>query len=413
MASKNIEKNQSASKKITLDENFTITVQEKESEPFNTMKDFLNSKLALQESSLKALKDYVDKNLNSEEKEENTFSLESDTYILMSLVLSLCISLILYLCVMSFFFACLFIVMILYPITYWCSYFKDCNSFFRDMYCSCFFFQFLLLFLTLFWILAVLIFPAILVVLTQIFCVISIFPSMEEISDSSKIDNLVVKWALNMFLLFMVCNEAVQSVKSIFFIMIKIMIFISNCFFDLNILGLFLGFVPPLAQMIMSFIIYYLSISMIYVEQDMVNFIQSFAGFYVILELDNLTMKFLQTIDFYGILKWISIKFAGYNEKEDYTELKQKTLSNILMHQDPSVTLFKDVFKKVILNDDLKDLLTKENIVLKGEEAMQLKKYENWLLLAKSVVIIVGLTIVYLEFNDLLNLSFLDNFVSF
>ena len=395
-------------KTIVFDEDCKITVDAKDVETFNILKTYIQKKLIPKENPtttidfdeefkvtvdakdsqiFTSLKGFFDKKMKS--PEDTQCFLESDTYILMSSILMILVP------IMLFF---IFYLIILVFITL--QFLIPCYSSFKE-YKRMIFIG--LTFLLIMLILSIFLLPAILVVLTQIFCVSSIF-SLINLSNSEDIDDLGVKWLLNVFFLFLVGNEVFQSSKTLIFILLKIKIFIAktNRFCDILAIVRLFGYIPmilpPLAQMTMAFVIYYLSICTIYVDQDMISFIENFAGFYVILEFDNIALKFMQIIDFYSMLRWILLKFTNgnieiptFNQKDDVIDI---------LNRDASKKNIELLFKKILEDDQLKYILTEEKLVLLKIDAEEHAKYENAILLIKVLLFMAGLTLVLLYFNN-------------
>ena len=164
--------------------------------------------------------------------------------------------------------------------------------------------------------------------------------------------------------------------------------------FDLiNFLGMIVGVLPSFAQMTMTFLIYYLSVIMIYVDQDMISFIENFAGFYIILEFDNIVIDFLRIIDFYGLLIRILKIFTDYDEKKNYNKIMSKEIFAYLGQSN-------EMLIRIILDDLLKDVLTKEKIHLKGKKLMVHKKNESRIFFAKIFGLFCGFSIVYIAFEN-------------
>ena len=77
-----------------------------------------------------------------------------------------------------------------------------------------------------------------------------------------------------------------QGINSFYYCMFKATnkkeFFLSGCF------------LPPIAQISISFFIVFVSFLLIYSTDDPINIIQNFAGLYILLEVDDIIMQFLR-----------------------------------------------------------------------------------------------------------------------
>lgn len=113
--------------------------------------------------------------------------------------------------------------------------------------------------------------------------------------DSTYIQNvLIMKIVILFVLLFMVTNEATQSIKSI--------MYSYSVAVNKTLYFCFLCFVPQIIQLLMTFILFYVSIELIAISDSATDLIQSFAGLYVLLDLDMCIMQFLRTTKFTSLL---------------------------------------------------------------------------------------------------------------
>lgn len=367
-------------KVLFLDEKHTLTVEnEIDEENFKIVRSYIN---------LKTIE--VEQKIKNEESEKKCY-LESDSYILMSIIIDKFFQLILLFLTISILVCVFASIFLIFPILF-CFGKLTKDSIKRFLGKCCYLFFALLQLSIMLFLLTILASPAILVLLTQLFCVSSIFSNI-QMTDSSEIEDLEIKWLLNLFFLFLVGNEIVQSVKTLVFFSIKIIVVgWSSC----RSFTLIFALMPPIAQMTITFVIYYLSVSMIYVDQDMISFIQNFAGFYIILEFDNMAIKFLQIIDFYGFLKW-TIKGLNSPFPQSPEQKKKGFLYNFdKINQ-------KEIFKNLVEDEEFQDVLTEEKVKFREEQEQKThQNHENFILFLKSFVLAMGLTLVYMDFNDII-----------
>lgn len=290
-------------------------------------------------------------------------------------------------------------------------YKKDCDiqimkTFFEDI--------FQLLRLTFFFFvislaLSLLFIPTILVIITQIYCIYSIYLTLQY---KYRDDDLLVRWLINVFFSFLICNEVVQAIKTFFHLIFRI----KSIFLDqlpltmmkiFRILGYFVALFSPLSQIYMAFAIYYISTGLIYTDMDIVDFVQNFAGFYIILEFDNYVMKFLQNIEFYSMLKSI-VNFSKKKRNKPQQKLKRKSgntqelytkLSNVTHFSNYK---FRSVLKKLIKDSVLKTILTEESFVGEEEDNFEKEKNKKLIILVKILTLASGFIICLTLFFSLL-----------
>lgn len=370
---------------MILDENITITVKDDdEYETFLKMKNFIDHKV-----------NSLEKTLKEEDERESNCQLESDSCILLSAVLSMFITVIVLICVCLIILFGWVLMVLFYPVLFWIplkDYIDGIKLGWKNFVQDSYILKFSKSFLIAICILAILVIPAVLVVITQTLCVFSIF-SLIEISDSSQISNLEVKWLLNVFFLLLSGKEAIQSIKTFSFFLLKIIYYEGYDELNMSKIGMILGVLPSCAQITMTFLIYYLSVIMIYVDQDMISFIENFAGFYIILEFDNIVINFLRIIDFYGLLIRVLKTFTDYDETKNYDAIKKEGLVGYIDQSN-------EMLIRIILDDLLKDVLTKENIQFQGEELKAHKENESWIFFAKIFGLLGGFSIVYFAFEN-------------
>ena len=310
---------------ISIPQDFLTKVDPKETDTIRLLKQLLAIKLPKYDKFLSNYEEILDdfKSYDFEEmdekinkiEDESKFSLESDAYVLTSIVLKNSFSLILFIIIFLIMLFFSFLVWFLFLPLRLCYPNPPLEEFSKIFYDRKFIRLFIVLLITLS-LLGILLLPAILVLITQYYCVSSILSSFTFPEDQN-VSDLSIKWLLNIFFSFLIGNEVIQGTKILIFMGLGILIKIKEGFSMnrfLSILGYSVAILPPLAQITMAFVIYYLSICVIYVEQDMISFIENFAGFYIVLEFDNFAIKFLQNINFYYIFEWMLNKFTRKNK---------------------------------------------------------------------------------------------------
>ena len=158
-----------------------------------------------------------------------------------------------------------------------------------------------------------------------------------------------------------------------------------------RILGYFVALLSPMSQIYMAFAIYYLSVGLIYTDMDMVDFVQNFAGFYIILEFDNYVIKFLHNIEFYSMLKRV-VNFSKNKklqpEKSQFK--KDEFLEKVSNVSDFSNSKFRSVLKKMIKDTILKKVLTEESFVGEEQDLLELENHKIFILIMKIFLLGLG-----------------------
>ena len=321
--------------------------------------------------------------------------IESDTYVLMSFVV---LEIVPMFCIyMTLFFSLIFFMLIFIVACFtFCQWgkvvrmTKDTFSFIKGVASGC------LVLVPILMIFVMLIIPGCFVIVTQIYCVWTV-NQLIEMSPSDQIDNLDIKWCLNIFFLFLVGNEAVQGLKCLVFMIMKMKIVNSRNYCPellFKLPGCVISLFPCLAQIATAFVIYYFSLCMIYVDQDMISFIQNFAGLYVILEFDNIVIKFLQVIDFYSMFTWYLRKMTDGKSIGDGDFDKYDAFD--MFNSGKSVTEFFWLILK--FRPQLKQILSEDKVgFLKMEEEEHLS-YENCIVLGKLLAFAACLLTTFLLF---------------
>lgn len=145
--------------------------------------------------------------------------------------------------------------------------------------------------------------------------------------NASYLQNVIVMKIFVLFvLLCMVTNEVTQAANSAVFTYSKAKN--KHLYFG------FLCFVPQIIQLLMAFILFYVSIMVIVISETSVDCIQNFAGLYILLDLDLTIMQFLRTTKFTALLIYIK-------------RLSIKTLKKELEGKEVfDIALMKEVFNK-------------------------------------------------------------------
>ena len=172
-------------------------------------------------------------------------------------------------------------------------------------------------------ILSILIFPGLFVIVTQGFCVI--FLSQMEIDQNPNVmeGNLVILQALLIIVLsFMVSQETSQAVNTTYYLFtLMINSLKTNIITDLKGvwrkrrvyafvgISLLIILIFPLIQVTVVIFLLNMAISTILSTTDTLNLIQNFAGLYIVLEFDNLVLKF------FGIFPWKSLVYEILKKK--------------------------------------------------------------------------------------------------
>ena len=129
--------------------------------------------------------------------------------------------------------------------------------------------------------------PGILTQLIQIYCGYYVYmEALDTFSTEDKSAYVTLKMIFLLIFVLMTYEEVTQGINSFYYCLFKAQnkkeFFISGCF------------LPPIAQISISFFIVFVSFLVIYSTDDPINIIQNFAGLYILLEVDNILMQFLR-----------------------------------------------------------------------------------------------------------------------
>ena len=141
----------------------------------------------------------------------------------------------------------------------------------------------------------ILMLPGLTTPIIQLFFFNFVVSNVEDEFDPSNVSEVFGLKVVTLFvLLFMVTNESTQSLNCI-------MICHSNAI-NKKLFFLFGCFIPQIIQILMTFILFSVSIYLIASSDTAIDLIQNFAGLYILLDLDVTIMQFLRTIKFTTLL---------------------------------------------------------------------------------------------------------------
>ena len=203
--------------------------------------------------------------------------------------------------------------------------------------------SFLLKLLTVLICFTLLIAPSCLVITIQIWCLMA----FENQDETIIFDNFfVLKYLIIWIFILMICQEASKTINSVYFVA-------SMYVFDnfLQLITLICSLIPLFSFLLIIWYLCYFNMISIIGDGDLIDVIQNFAGFFILLEFGKIVLQFLKSIHFNDLflritssdLIKISLTVGGLNFKvektlscilnedeffmeEIYTELKNKTI---------------------------------------------------------------------------------------
>ena len=235
-----------------------------------------------------------------------------------------------------------------------------------------------------FLLLSFLMLPPLLVCITQILAIYEILVEIEYKIDISQMNFVFLKFLIIWIFNCMVSFETSQAIKVLAVLFKKISVvkcrdccnIDHECVCPIFLICYWPTVLPQFIQIIVSLSISFASTAIIFDTDTILDLIQNFAGLYILLELDNLVMKFLKIINFKHIFIYISsFTFFDATLKKNFNSLKLYTYMN------------------QILNGD--------NVVVEEDEQKYLKMWEENMNLAKLIIIFVVLSILQIIFFTL------------
>lgn len=216
---------------------------------------------------------------------------------------------------------------------------------------------------------SIFIIPGLFVVVLQILTIGYLYDYIDYTNPDNNF--LFLKLGVILIFLCLICKEISQAYNTFFYIISKISKFCKNISFFDAIFG-YISLVMPILQFCTAILLCKISLLVVIQTSSVLDLVQNFAGFYVILEFDNIMFQF---IDF---LPWKEFFHICYKDIYIFGKTSMHTMAN---SNGPNNNLIEILLEDIIDFDNKKaiDLETQKTdpIVLNEEKSKDKKEILN------------------------------------